>query len=184
MKSCIFVIIALSFFSCSTLYYGYLPGTDYKYYKPTQKYDLKKRAMNIIITDKRLYHYNIQCSDLRLDRNTELEENMGFQYFKNNLFSVIDSCNGIIDSTAKDTIHVYLEGLSFELIGFGYIVAHGLVQFSVKSSKINKTYCSDMKDSDPDAPLKWYSFVTRKTGSRLIVSGSLRRAIEDFLKDM
>jgi hypothetical protein len=41
-----------------------------------------------------------------------------------------------------------------------------------------------MKDSDPDAPLKWYSFVTRKTGSRLIVSGSLRRAIEDFLKDM
>ncbi|BEH09431.1 MULTISPECIES: hypothetical protein [Geobacter] len=52
-------------------------------------------------------------------------------------------------------IMVELEGLSFKLIGAGYIVAHGFVQFKVSSSFLNKAYCSDMTDHDEDAPLEW-----------------------------
>lgn len=81
-------------------------------------------------------------------------------------------------------IIVELEGLSFKLIGAGYIVAHGFVQFKVSSPFLNRTYCSDMTDHDEDTPLKWYSLVTRKTASRLIVSGSMKRAAEQFVRDL
>lgn len=52
-------------------------------------------------------------------------------------------------------IMVELEGLSFKLIGAGYIVAHGFVRFKVSSPFLNRTYCSDMMDHDGDAPLEW-----------------------------
>jgi hypothetical protein len=97
---------------------------------------------------------------------------------------MIQNSNGKIDATSPKKITVELKGLSFRLIGAIYIVAHGFVQFDVTSPSLGKTYCSDMTDHDPDAPLKWYSVVTRKTATRVIVSGSMRRAVENFVRDL
>jgi hypothetical protein len=179
-------LFSLIFFvtSCAPLYYGYLPGTDYKYYKPQQTIDLKGRNFDIIFIDARGAFNKIDCSELALDRHTELEGELGFMYFCGYVVKMVTNSNGRIDPDSPNKIVVRLDGLSFRLLGFGQAVAHGLVQFSVSSEFLKKTYCSDMTDRDKDAPLKWYSLVTRKTGSRLIVSGSLRRAVETFVKDL
>ena len=179
-------LLSLIFFvtSCAPLYYGYLPGTDYKYYKPQQTIDLGGRNFDIIFIDARGASNKIDCSELALDRYTELEGELGFMYFSGYVIKMVANSNGAIDPNSSNKIVVRLEGLSFRLLGFGQAVAHGLVQFSVSSEFLKKTYCSDMTDRDEDAPLKWYSFVTRKTGSRLMVSGSLRRAVETFVKDL
>lgn len=170
--------------SCGPLYYGYLPGTDYKMLKPEQEIDLKGKSFNIEFRDSRRNIDRIACSEYALDRATELEGALGEKYFRESLTAMIQGSNGSIDAASPTTIIVELEGLSFKLIGVGYAVAHGFVQFKVSSPFLNKTYCSDMTDHDEDAPLKWYSLVTRKTASRLIVSGSMKRAAEQFVRDL
>lgn len=170
--------------SCSTLYYGYLPGTEYKLLKPMTDIDLKGKAFNIEFKDGRGRNDHISCSEYTLDRETELEGSLGMEYLRQSVISMIQNSNGKVDSSAPDKLVVELNGLSFKLIGAGYIVAHGFVEFRTTSPYLNKTYCSDITDHDEDAPLKWYSVVTRKTATRLIVSGSMRRAVESFVKDL
>lgn len=182
-------IIALCIFSlfmcsCSTLYYGYLPGTEYKMLKPMTDIDLKGKAFNVEFKDGRGSKDRISCADYTLDRKTELEGSPGMEYLRQSVISMIQNSNGKVDSSAPDKLVVELNGLSFTLIGAVYIVAHGFVEFRTASPYLNKTYCSDMTDHDEDAPLKWYSLVTRKTGTREIVSGSMRRAVESFVKDL
>jgi hypothetical protein len=170
--------------SCSSLYYGYLPGSDYKILKPEKNIDLQGRSFNIEFRDSRGNRNVIDCSEYMLDRETELEGSPGAQYFRDSLTAMIQGSNGKIDPASPDKIVVELEGLSFKLIGRGYITVHGFVQFKVTSSFLNKTYCSDMTDLDEDAPLKWNSWATRKTASRLMVSGSMRRASENFVQEL
>jgi hypothetical protein len=180
-------LLFLLFFmtSCAkTLYYGYLPGTDYKYYKPQQTIDLGGGSFDFVFIDARGTSTKINCSEVTLDRQTELEGELGFMYFSGYVMKMVANSNGMIDPNSSNKIVVRLEGLSFRLIGYGFARAHGLVQFSVSSHSFKKTYCSDMTDRDGDAPLKWYSLVTRKTGARVIVSGSVRRAVESFVKDL
>jgi len=97
---------------------------------------------------------------------------------------MIQNSNGKIDDTSPNKVVIELEGLSFKLTGAIYIVAHGFVQFRVSSTFLNKTYCSDMTDHDNDSSVRWYSLVTRKTGTRLIISASMRRAVEEFVTDL
>jgi len=177
-------VLACFLCSCGPLYYGYLPGTDYKMLKPEGKIDFHGKSFDIQFKDSRGDINKIICSEYTLDRETELEGALGAQYFRESLVAMIQGANGKIDPTSPNKITVELEGLSFKLIGALYIVAHGFVQFKVSSPFLNKTYCSDMTDHDEDAPLKWYSFVTRKTATRLIVSGSMRRATENFVKEL
>lgn len=177
-------ILSLFLCSCSTLYYGYLPGTEYKLLKPMGAIDLKGKAFNIEFKDGRGSRDHISCSDYTLDRLTELEGSPGMEFLRQAIVTMIEASNGKVDSSAPDKVVVELDGLSFKLIGAVYIVAHGFVEFKVTSPLLNKTYCSDMTDHDADAPLKWYSLVTRKTATREIVSGSMRRAVESFVKDL
>lgn len=183
----ILCLLFLLFFmnSCAqTHYYGYLPGTDYKYYEPQQTINLGGRNFDFVFIDARGSFNKINCSEVILDRQTELEGKLGFLYFSGYIMKMVTNSNGIIDPNSSNKITIKLEGLSFRLIGYGFARAHGLVQFSISSHFFKKTYCSDMTDRDEDAPLKWYSLVTRKTGARVIVSGSLRRAVESFVKDL
>jgi len=171
--------------SCAqTRYYGYLPGTDYKYYEPQQTINLGGRSFAFVFIDARGSSTKISCSEVTLDRETELEGELGFMYFSGYVMKMVANSNGTIDPNSSTKITVRLEGLSFRLIGYGFARVHGLVQFTVSSHFSEKTYCADMTDRDEDAPLKWYSLVTRKTGARVIVSGSLRRAVESFVKDL
>jgi hypothetical protein len=180
----VLAVVTLFLCSCGPLYYGYLPGTDYKFLKPESSIDLHGKTFDVQIKDSRGAIRKINCSEYELDRETELEGTLGMEYFSKNLVSMIEGANGRIDPQSPTKVVVELEGMSFKLIGVFYAVGHGFVQFKVSSPSVNKTYCSDMTDHDDDAPLKWYSFVTRKTASRLMVSGSLRRATEGFVKDL
>lgn len=179
-----FCILSLFLCSCSALYYGYLPGTEYKVMKPMTEIDLKGKAFNIEFKDARGSANRISCSEFTLDRGTELEGSLGMEYLRQSVVMMIQNSNGKVESSAPNILVVELKGLSFNLIGFGYIVPHGFVEFSVTSPYLNKTYCSDMTDHDEDSPIKSYSFATRKSASRLIVSGSMRRAVENFVKNL
>lgn len=166
------------------MYYGVLPGTSYKMLQPRNHIDLQGKSFNFEFRDSRGTIDKIECSKYALDRNTELESNLGMQYFKEYVITMIQSSNGKIDGASLNKIFIELEGLSFKLIGALYVVPHGLVQFKVSSEFLNRTYCSDMTDHNSDSQMKWYSFHTRKSATALIVSASMRRAIEEFLTDL
>lgn len=183
-KLALLLVLACLLCSCGPLYYGYLPGSDYKMLKPEREIDLQGKSFNIEFRDSRGTNNKINCSAYLLDRETELEGALGAQYFRESLTAMIQGSNGKIDPASLNRIVVDLEGVSFKLIGAIYAVGHGFVQFKVTSPSLNKTYCADMTDNDDDAPLKWYSLVTRKTASRLMVSGAMRRAAESFVREL
>jgi hypothetical protein len=81
-------------------------------------------------------------------------------------------------------LEVRLTALDCRLIGFGEIAAHGLCQMEFKYKGISKTYCTDIEDGDPNAPLSKKSFVSRKTATRYMASASIRETIEKFLTDL
>lgn len=169
----------------NVFYYGFLPGTDYKYFNPLQKIDLKGKEFNIEIIDARGKIKKVECfKDDEIDRDTELEGDLGLNYFRNYLITMIENNNGKINAKSENKIVVKLEGLSYLMYGFVFIRAHGLVQFEVSAPGLEKKYCSDMTDADDDSPLSQFSAVTRKTASRIMVSGSTRRALEFFLVDL
>lgn len=188
MKRLIVVLLCCFLCSCSsvgkTLKYGYLPGGNYQYYSPLNQYDLKGKSYNLVISDDRTGVSHISCSDITLDRNTELEGSDGFNFFSKYCRAMIEANNGIIDQNAQNTIHIKLKGLSAQYYGFGFVKVHGLVEFDVLFDYLNKTYCSDMVDGDEDSPLKATSFATRKGALRKMVSGSTRRALEMFIHDL
>ncbi len=185
MKNLILLcIISIFACSCRSLYYGYLPGTNYKLLKPITELDLQGRTFNIEFKDNRGSSNRITCSEHTLNRKTELEGELGMRYFRESIITMIQNSNGKVSGDAADKLTIELEALSFRLTGAGFIVAHGFVQFKVSSPYLQESYCADMTDHDQDAPLKWYSLVTRKTGTRLIVSGSMRRTAENFVRDL
>ncbi|UPU37797.1 hypothetical protein M1B72_08845 [Geomonas paludis] len=184
MKLLILLITTCLLCSCSQLYYGYLPGTDYKILEPQRKVDLKGKSFDIQFVDSRDNVSKISCSDHDLDRNTELEGELGANLFRQSVLTMVRQSNGKIDPHSPNKLVVELEVESFVLIGAGYIVPHGFTQFKVTSPFLSKRYCTDMSDHDDDSPLKWYSFATRKSASRLIVSGATRRTAEQFVKDL
>ena len=119
-----------------------------------------------------------------MDRNTELEGSTGFDYFSAYVRAMIEANNGIIDQNSNNIIRVDLSGLSAEYQGFGYVRVYGLVEFHAAIGDFHKTYCSQMADGDDGAPVGKYAFDTRKGALRKMVSGSTRRALEEFMRDL
>jgi hypothetical protein len=170
--------------SPSLIKYGFLPGSDYEIYGTNEKIDLNKLHINYTISDSRNSIDSIECSDVLLERDSELEGDLGLKLFSKYLTTLTDSCNGITDSSSNNIYIVELNAISPKLSGFGFVTVHGLVQFTVKSELITKTYCADIKDGDPDSPVGKYSFATRKTAMREMVSAACRKSIENFLLDV
>ncbi len=188
MKKWILTLSCIFLLSCGsvgkTLKYGFLPGGNYQYYAPVNRVDLKGESFNLVITDGRLGVSRVFCSEIALDRNTELEGENGFNFFVNYCRAMVKANNGLIDKSTPKTLYVKLNGLSAQYYGFGFVKVHGLVDFDVMFNNVKKTYCSDMVDGDEDAPLKATSFATRKGALRKMVSGSTRRALEMLMKDL
>lgn len=167
----------------NTLQYGFLPGSDYQYYSPLTPVDLHGKKYKLVITDER-QGTTIQCTSMALPRDTELEGATGLDYFSNYLHAMIVGNNGVVDQNAEKTINVKLTGLSGEIRAVLYGHVYGLVQFDVTSGGLKKTYCSSMGDGDKDSPLGSFSADTRKGAFRKMVSGSTRKALEDFMHDL
>ena len=98
--------------------------------------------------------------------------------------AMIEANNGVVDQNAGKTINVKLSGLSGELRAIVYGHVYGLVQFDVAIDGFKKTFCSSMADGDKDAPVGSFSVDTRKGAFRKLVSGSTRKALEEFMQDL
>jgi hypothetical protein len=184
MKTVLGIILVILLSGCyNTLHYGYLPGGDYQYYAPLSPVDLKGERFRLEVMDNRK-GFDISCSNIRLDRNTELEGSTGFDFFSAYVRAMVEANNGIIDPKSDKVITVELSGLSAEYQGFGYVRVYGLVEFHATLGSVRKTYCSQMADGDEGAPLGKYSFATRKEALRKMVSGSTRRVLEEFMRDL
>lgn len=187
MKKYSFLWLSFLISACTPpliLKYGYLPGGDYEIYAPIRTIDLKGKRFNYILLDTRSRYGKIDCSDTKLDKDSELEGSLGYNLFSNYLTVLTDSCSGKIDNSSPDTINIELQAISPKLTGFLFITVHGTIQFKVQSAKLNKIYCADIKDGDPDSPLGRYSFATRKSAMRQLVSAACRKAVESFLIDL
>jgi hypothetical protein len=187
--------IAISLFGCmpagtvnpetsQVLKYGYLPAGKYEYYPPIKKIDLQGRKFKFSVVDNRFNNKQCVCSSLPVEIDSELEGELGIQFFEDYLKAMTEYGSGSIDTSSGESIRVELEVLSPKMIGFVFVQVHGLVQFNVISDKIKKRYCSDMVDGDSDAPFGKQAVATRRHAMRKMVSGSARRALEEFFTDL
>jgi len=183
MRYIILIFVFLLTGCYETIHYGYLPGGDYQYYKPLKQEDLGGEKFKLEIMDNRK-GFSIACSNFRLDRNTELEGETGYDFFRAYLSAMIEANNGVIDPTSDKIIRVELTGLSALYQGFGYVHVYGMVEFNAFVEDFQKSYCSVMVDGDEDAPLGKFAFDTRKGALRKMVSGASRRALEEFVHDL
>ncbi len=182
----IIIVITIFLFGCnpSIIKYGFLPGSDYEIYAPINKIDLQNYKIHYKISDKRDASNKVQCSNVLVDRDSELEGKLGLDVFSNYLITLTDSCLGKIDSLSNNIFNIELKTIGPNLPEYGGSTVYGFVQFNISSKFINKTYCSQIKDGDDGAPLGKFSFATRKTAMRLMVSAACRNAIEEFLIDI
>ena len=108
------ITLCLTLLSCAsavkTLEYDFLPGSDYQYYEPLNKIDLKGEKYKVIVQDERINN-RISCYERTIPRDTELEGERGIEYFTSYLKAMILANNGIIDPSGK-TIVVKLNAIS------------------------------------------------------------------------
>ena len=166
--------------------HGFLGGKKFKIYPAIDKHDLGGIKLRIELRDVRdsLKLQKIDCSPVAFTNTSEFEGPGGTHVVAEYLDSMFTAANCVVDSTADDVLHVTLEGMDARLIGFGSITAHGLCQMSVQWRNFSHTYCVDITDKDPHSPISSHAFVTRKTGTRIIMSAGIREAIEKMLTDM
>ena len=166
--------------------YGYLPGERFPFYQTIKKYDLKGLTIRVELFDDRrkLDLININCSPLPIENISEFAESKTIYKFAQYIDTLLNQANAVLDSTSRDLIEIRLEAIDSRLIGFGYIKIHGLCQMKVKYKGLNKTYCIDIKDGDENSPLGGNAFVTRKGGTRVMGSASIREVLEQFIADL
>jgi hypothetical protein len=166
--------------------HGFLGGKKFKIYPAIGKHDLGGIKLRIELRDVRdsLKLQRVDCSPVEFTNTSEFVGQGGTHVVAEYLDSMFTAANCVVDSTADDVLHVTLEGMDARLIGFGSITAHGLCQISVQWKNFSHTYCVDITDKDPHSPISSHAFVTRKTGTRIIMSAGIREAIEQMLTGM
>jgi hypothetical protein len=166
--------------------HGFLGGKKFKIYPAIGKHDLGGLKLRIELRDVRdsLKLQKVDCSPVEFTNTSEFVGPGGAHVVAEYLDSLFTGANCVVDSTADDVLHVTLEGMDARLIGFGSITAHGLCQMSVQWKNFSHTYCVDITDKDPHSPISSHAFVTRKTGTRIIMSAGIQEAVERMLTDM
>jgi hypothetical protein len=166
--------------------HGFLPGKKFTFYPTINKYDFGGKKIRLELYDQRdsLHLEHPACSSMEINNKSEFAGQAGTAMVVAYFQHLFPHAGIILDPTATDTLHVYLEALDSRLIGFGYITPHGLCQMRVRGAGITKSYCVDITDEDPHSPISKNAFVTRKTATRVIQSASIREAIEQFFIDL
>ncbi|MFA6200554.1 MAG: hypothetical protein WC679_09140 [Bacteroidales bacterium] len=165
--------------------HGFLPGKKFKYYSTIDKYDFKGHKLRVELFDDRdsLRYDKIYCSDIDFTNTSEFVTRNYIEKVGTYIDTLFKQSGIIIDRTSTDTLQVRFEAFDVRLIGFGYIRVHGLCQMKMKYHNKIKTYCIDISDADEHSPISPNAFVTRKTGTRILASASIREIIEQFLID-
>lgn len=149
-------------------------------------FDFKNIKVKVLLSDDRIQRNlsKVDCSEVELKNKSEFKGDQGTVKVWQYLNELLPKSNIVIDSTATDILEVHLAALDSRLIGFGQIAVHGICQMDFKYKNTSKTYCTDIEDGDPNAPLSKTDFVTRKTASRYMTSASIRETIEKFFTDL
>lgn len=163
--------------------YGFLPGVKIPIFKTVVPHDLKGKRIHPIYKDKRSQFTSLSCSDIVFQKDSEFEGLYGSLFFKAYFDSLLVYANAVIDTINGEKTFIYLEVLSPQFIGIGNVKVHGLCQFSVQVADLDKRYCTDIKDGDPNSPIGAKDFVTRKTAYRKMTSASIRESIEKFITE-
>ena len=163
---------------------AFCDAEDAPYYAPKSKINLGGKSVQFMFTDRRGEHTRLECADAERATGTEFDDKDGFDFFKNYVNRMAKESSAGVDGPSGDVIQVELEVLSPRIFGFVFGRVHGLTQFTIKSKMLTKRYCADMKDGDPDSPLKLTSVGTRKSAMRMMVSGSTSKTVEAFLTDL
>jgi hypothetical protein len=203
----VLVIIAV-FIGCSApppLKYGFLPAKEYPFYPFSDSIHLKQKKICFIIEDRRNEFQKLSCSDVDVERDSEVEGKNGVDYLSAYLsflatdhssamrplqkdmitilpLQAVESSSVAVSQT-MDTVKIELEVLSPKLLGFIFVKVHGLVQYTAKCRYFTKRYCSDLKDGDPDSPVGSFSLDTRRDAMRKIMSASVLRVTSAFIQD-
>ena len=166
--------------------YGYLPGRKFPFYQALKKYDFKGQSFRIALYDdrKKLDLKNVNCSPLPLENISEFADFKTIYKVAQYIDTLFSQANAVIDSSSEKVIEIRLEAIDSRLIGFGYIKIHGLCQIKVKYAGLNQIYCIDIKDGDENSPLGGNAFVSRKGGTRIMGSASIREVLEQFMADL
>lgn len=185
----LFVIMAVLFMGCSTtrtIKSTSLPGWDLPYFVPSNgRVDLKKLKIAINVVDKRSEFKKVDVSNVSFSAYPLLEGVTGKTYFEDYLKALVQEFNGrnsVNPSAVPLTLD--LEVLAPKISGFLYYSGHGLVQFTVHSSSINKRYSIDLVDGDADAPIGKSSMVSPDEAKILMISGAMCKAFKAFLTDV
>src|SRR6185312_5126303 len=138
----------------TNLYYGFLPGKPYRFIKSKKELSLDGRSFHFQFIDAREGVTTASCYDQPLDRKTELEGARGIDFLKDYLLQSVTDAGGKIDDTNGENISVELNAISFAMAmamamamaRFANLRVHGIVEFKVKTSSGEKSYCSHMTD--------------------------------------
>jgi len=166
--------------------HGFLPGKQFKFYPTIDKYDFGGRKFRVEFYDHRdsLHITKLPCSAEELNNQSEFAGAGGAEKVHDYFRHLFPDAGLVLDSTAADTLRVYLEAMDSRLTGIGVIRAHGLCSMRMQWNNFSKTYCVDITDKDPHSPVGKNAFVTRKTTTRIIQSAAIREAIEQFFIDL
>lgn len=175
-----------TFLGCSAplpFKYGFLPAKTYPYYPLPDSVNLKQDKLYLSITDGRDKFTTSNCSDIVAERDFELEGEYGIRFLTAYLSFLVNGNSLTQVSDPIDTVHIEVEVLSPKITGFLFITVHGMVQYTVKCQYFTKTYCSDLKDGDPESPLGTFSVDTRLGSSRKMISASVLKVTSEFITD-
>jgi hypothetical protein len=170
----------------SSYEHGFLPGKKFPFYSTVDKYNFNNISIRVELNDDRfvLNLKHIKCSDVDISNTSEYKDPKTIYKLKEYIDTIFRQSKIKIDSSSINRLQINLEALDARLIGFGYIRVHGLCQIKFRYKDFEQTYCIDIMDGDEHAPLGKNDFVTRRTATRLMLSASVREAIEKFLFDL
>ena len=114
--------------------HGFLPGNKFVYYPAIHKHDLKNLKLRVEVIDDRpkMKLHKTNCSDVEFTSTSEFESPECIYKLGKYADTLLKQSNALLDLSSSDTLQIRLQGIDSRLIGFGYIVAHGLCQISVR----------------------------------------------------
>jgi hypothetical protein len=184
MRKLSLMLILPILFSCAgVMRYGYLSPGPYRYYESTQTVDLLQKHFALLILDKRAGVTSIACSQEPMERLSSLEGDP-IGYLHDYLRAFINNCNGIYDSASADTLILELEAFDSKIIGFGWGRVFAYVQFKAQYRQFTNSYCLELGDGDPGAPLGKASLSFRDSAPYIMVSGCTRLLFERLIADL
>jgi len=158
---------------------------EFPFYTTMNNYDFKGKKMAVRYLDDRIsYKLNkVDCSEIEFKNKTEFADPFVITLIELYTDSLFNDSGITIDSSANDTLEMRLEAIDVWVNGWE-TKAHGLCQMSMKYKGRSRTYCTDLVNGAPHAPIKSVGTISMLNVIRRMGSAAIREIIEQFLVDL